>query len=135
MDDRSGENDLLTKVIAELGAAFPTLKHTIIEERDEFMVAKLQQTAELLVQSSEPEAEKVIVAVVGAGHCSGMLEHLRLETTRSDNVLQRSPELVLPDLLKTKKKTSDDGEIASFVYDIVQFDTSFASHGGMNEVH
>lgn len=135
LDDRSGENDLLTKAMAELGSKFPTLKRTIIKERDEFMVAKLRQTAELLMQSPEQEGEKVIVAVVGAGHCSGMIEFLRREAKWSDAVLERWPQLILPDLLETKKKTSNDAEKASLVCDITLFDFSHASQNVIEEFH
>ncbi|KAL7532067.1 hypothetical protein ACHAXR_005335, partial [Thalassiosira sp. AJA248-18] len=128
LNDRSGKNDLITKAMEELGKAFPTLKRVIIEERDEFMVAKLRQTAEILMNSHGQDGEKVIVAVVGAGHCPGMLEKLLQTNTIcvEDEAKPLRPEKVLPGLVETKKrKTSNDAEISSLTTDIVQFDYSY----------
>lgn len=127
LNDRSGKNDLLTKAMEELGKTFPSLKRVIIEERDEFMVAKLQQTAEALMHNNDRGGEKVIVAVVGAGHCPGMLEKLEQRyvlDTASDG-RSRRPERVLPDLVKTKKLIATDDDLASLVTDIVLFDYSY----------
>jgi pheromone shutdown protein TraB len=120
LNDRSGKNDLITQAINELGKEFPTLKQVIIDERDEFMVAKLRQTADALMHSYAQDGEKIIVAVVGAGHCPGLLEKLVNGEDR------RRPENVLPGLVKTKKRIATDDEITSLVTDIVQFDYSFA---------
>lgn len=137
LNDRSGENDLITKSMEELGKAFPSLKRVIIEERDEFMVAKLRQTAEVLMHSSgQNDGEKVILAVVGAGHCSGMLKLMQKDATCSEDETASSfndalqnglrPENVLPSLVETKKrKISNDEEMSSLVTDIVQFDYSY----------
>ena len=151
LNDRTGKNDLLTKAMEELGRAFPTLKKVIIEERDEFMVAKLRQTAEILMHSSSSidmggrngDDEKVIVAVVGAGHCPGMLEKLKgrsvfskggdypinTSAEKKRDVNARRPEEVLPSLVETKKwKISNNEEISSLVTDIVRFDHNYALH-------
>jgi len=63
LKDKNG--DILTKSIEELSRNFPTLVEKIISERDEYMYAKLKQTARL--------GARRIVAVVGAGHCPGIL--------------------------------------------------------------
>ncbi len=60
------EKDVLSELMAELGSAMPTLKHTLIDERDGYLAQKIR----------ESEGEK-IVAVVGAGHVAGMLSALR----------------------------------------------------------
>jgi pheromone shutdown protein TraB len=125
LNDRSGKNDLLTKAMEELGQTFPSLKRVIIEERDEFMVAKLQQTAEALMQSNDHGGEKVIVAVVGAGHCPGMLEKLEHKYVLESASDGRRPERVLPDLVKTKKLIATDDDLTSLVTDIVLFDYSY----------
>lgn len=130
LNDRTGENDLMTKAMEEMGKAFPTLKRVIIEERDEFMVAKLRQTAEMLMQSYDlgenNHNEMVMVAVVGAGHCSGILEKLTTKNQNGCGLLAKRPELVLPSLVETKKrKISNDEEVSSLVTDVVQFDYSY----------
>lgn len=122
--DRTGKNDLITHAINELGKVFPTLKRVIIDERDEFMVAKLRQTAALM-HSNAHVGEKVIVAVVGAGHCPGLLEKLM------NGEDKRRPENVLPGLVRTKKRIAPDEEISSLVTDIVQFDYSYALENEM----
>ena len=124
LNDRSGRNDLLTKAMHELGKTFPSLKRVIIEERDEFMVAKIRQTAEALMQISDHDGEKVIVAVVGAGHCPGMLEKLVDATAVDNHDDRRRPDRVLPELVKTKKFVANDDELTSLVTDIVLVDYS-----------
>lgn len=124
LNDRSGRNDLLTKAMEELGKTFPSLKRVIIEERDEFMVAKIRQTVEALMLGGDTDGDKIIVAVVGAGHCPGMLK--KLHTTASDrNDEHQRPDRLLPELVKTKKLIANDEELASLVTDIVLFDYSY----------
>ncbi len=125
LNDRSGRNDLLTNAMDELGKTFPSLKRVIIEERDEFMVAKIRQTAEALMQSSDHDGDKVIVAVVGAGHCPGMLEKLVDVTALDIHNEHRTPDKVLPELVRTKKFVANDDELTSLVTDIVLFDYSY----------
>ena len=84
------------------------------------MVAKLRQTADALIHSYAYDGKKIIVAVVGAGHCPGLLKKLVNGEDR------RSPEAVLPGLVDTKKRIATDHEINSLVTDIVQFDYSYA---------
>lgn len=118
LNDRTGKNDLMTKAMEEMGKHFPTLKKVIIEERDDFMAAKLRQTAEMLTYTEDNDCrEKVIVAVVGAGHCSGMMKKL---------VIDDGPDEVLQTLVETtKRKFSNDEEVASLVTDVVQFDYEY----------
>ena len=138
LNDRSGKNDLITKAMEELGKSFPTLKRVIIEERDEFMVAKLRQTAQILTNSQNQGDEKIIVAVVGAGHCPGMIEKLKQQykKNKADETAplpDTRPETILPGLLETKKrKVSNDEEISSLTTDITQFDYSYIFE---NELH
>lgn len=123
LNDRTGQNDLLTKAMEEMNKAFPSIKKVIIEERDTFMTAKLRQCAEMLMQIEDGNRnERVIVAVVGAGHCSGMVDKL-LDRTRSNK-----PEELLKTLVETKKrKLSNDEEVLSLVTDVIQFDYEYAS--------
>jgi pheromone shutdown protein TraB len=76
--------------------------------------------ADALIHSYAHDGEKIIVAVVGAGHCPGLLEKLANGEDR------RRPETVLPGLVNTKKRIATDHEINSLVTDIVQFDYSYA---------
>ena len=127
LNDRTGKNDLLTKAMEELGKAFPTLQKVIINERDLFMVAKLRQVADMMMsmEGDDDGSEKVIVAVVGAGHCPGMLKQLICENTVKAEHAQ--PIEVLPSLVETKKmKISNNEEVYSLVTDVVQFDYTYA---------
>ena len=90
------------------------------------MVAKLRQTAQILTNSQDQGDEKIIVAVVGAGHCPGMLEKLKNKADETAPSPDTRPETVLPGLLETKKrKVSNDEEISSLTTDITQFDYSY----------
>lgn len=127
LNDRTGKNDLMTKAMEDMGKAFPSIKKVIIEERDEFMSAKLKQCAEMLMQMKDDNRQhRVIVAVVGAGHCSGMMEQL-LDRSTTDR-----PEVVLPALVETRKRTMEnDEEVSSLVTDVVQFDYEYAMQNAM----
>ena len=57
--------DVLSELMIEIGKALPDLKRVLIDERDGFLSQKI----------SEVEGNRV-VAVVGAGHLSGMVEML-----------------------------------------------------------
>jgi pheromone shutdown-related protein TraB len=59
------ERDVLSELMNELGEALPTLKRTLIDERDAFLTQKMK----------EARGEK-IVAVVGAGHVEGICQAL-----------------------------------------------------------
>ncbi|WDE95627.1 TraB/GumN family protein [Lentisphaera profundi] len=58
------EQDMLENLLEEMGENLPDVKKRLIDERDLYMVKKLQQC----------DAKKM-VAVVGAGHVPGMLRH------------------------------------------------------------
>lgn len=122
LNDRTGKSDLMKKAMDEMAKSFPTLKRVIIDERDEFMVAKIKQTAELLACSTSKDGERVMVVVIGAGHCSGVVEKLLLDAKSSP-----LPEEVLPSITQTKRKLGDDLEGS----DVVQFDYAYAIETGM----
>ena len=63
---RLRQQDVLTRLMQELGAAFPGIKGVLIDERDAYLATRLR----------EAPGERV-VAVVGAGHVAGMVEALR----------------------------------------------------------
>jgi len=55
------EQDVLSELMRELGEAMPTLKRTLIDERDAFLTAKMKEAP-----------GETVVAVVGAGHVEGI---------------------------------------------------------------
>jgi len=65
---RIRQKDVLSELMEELGETMPDLKRTLIDERDRFLAQKIR----------ESEGER-IVAVVGAGHLTGMIEALQTE--------------------------------------------------------
>ena len=58
---RLRQQDVLSRLLAELGEAFPALKTVLIDERDAYLATRLREA---------PGAH--VVAVVGAGHVAGM---------------------------------------------------------------
>lgn len=121
LNDRTGKSDLMKKAMDELAKSFPTLKRVIIDERDDFMAAKIKQTAEMLAYSTNHDDERVIVAVIGAGHCNGILE--KLLDTKSSEI----PAEILSNITKTKRIRTDEFEVS----DLVQFDYAYAIETGM----
>jgi pheromone shutdown-related protein TraB len=63
---RLRDRDVMTELMDELGAALPELKRVLIDERDAWLAERIRATA-----------GRRIVAVVGAGHLSGMERALR----------------------------------------------------------
>ena len=59
------KKDVLAELMDEMGDSFPDVKRVLIDERDIFLAEK--------IKSAEG---KKIVAVVGAGHINGIIEHL-----------------------------------------------------------
>jgi len=59
------EKDVMNEMLREVGEAMPTMKKVLIDERDSFLAAKILAS----------KGQKV-VAVVGAGHVQGMVEHI-----------------------------------------------------------
>ncbi len=63
--DELKQQDALNELLGELGKAMPSLKTTLIDERDDYLATKVRQS----------EGDH-LVAVVGAGHLKGMIERL-----------------------------------------------------------
>ncbi|HQU70973.1 MAG TPA: TraB/GumN family protein [Calditrichia bacterium] len=59
------QKDVLNELIQEMGKAMPVLKTVLIDERDSYLAQKIRETE-----------GKRIVAVVGAGHLTGIVETL-----------------------------------------------------------
>lgn len=60
------QQDVLTQLLEEMGKSFPSLKKVLIDERDQYLAARILEAK-----------GKKIVAVVGAGHVKGILDWLR----------------------------------------------------------
>jgi pheromone shutdown-related protein TraB len=60
------ETDILQSMLEEMAKELPTIKRVLIDERDQFLATSIHQA-----EGSN------IVAVVGAGHVPGLVEHLR----------------------------------------------------------
>lgn len=74
------QKDILTELMDEMGETLPDLKRVLIDERDMYLVEKIKASP-----------GKRIVAVVGAGHISGMV---RLFTT--DNKAKLADIITIP---------------------------------------
>ena len=66
--ERLKQEDILASVLAEVGRSMPQLKAILIDERDQYLAEKIRTAP----------GEKV-VAVVGAGHLSGIRRHWESE--------------------------------------------------------
>ena len=60
--------DVLQTLLAEVGQSMPVLKQILIDERDQYLAEKIRNAP-----------GNNIVAVVGAGHVSGIKEHWKTE--------------------------------------------------------
>ena len=64
--------DMLHAVVSEFGEELPEIKRVLIDERDEYMVGRLNQI------SASHDAPKKILALVGAGHLMAMMANIDL---------------------------------------------------------
>ncbi len=62
--ERLKQQDVLETILNEVGRSMPTIRKTLIDERDQYLAAKIR---------SAPGTR--IVAVVGAGHIPGIVRH------------------------------------------------------------
>ena len=61
------QGDMLHSVVSEFGEELPEIKRVLIDERDAYMVGRLDQI------SASPNSPRKILALVGAGHLLGMM--------------------------------------------------------------
>ena len=61
------QGDMLHSVVSEFGEELPEIKRVLIDERDAYMVGRLEQI------SASPNSPRKILALVGAGHLLGMM--------------------------------------------------------------
>lgn len=72
------DKDTISEMLKQLAEQMPGLKEPLIDERDRFLMSKIQESP-----------GRRIVAVVGAGHVEGMLAHLGQQVDREE--LSRLP--------------------------------------------
>ena len=69
----------LDGMMNELADYLPSVKETLIDERDRYLAVKMWNSARELIppgQDSEVKSPKKVVAVVGAGHMQGIKNHM-----------------------------------------------------------
>src|SRR3546814_654994 len=88
VDDEVGETeieklkqgDMLEASFGEFAQHSPALYDTLIAERDQYMAARLRETA---------GDSRELLAVVGAGHLKGLARHLREDTEAPAAIVER----------------------------------------------
>lgn len=85
--ERLKEGDMLESSFGDFARDTPTLFASLIDERDQYMAAKLRERS---------DGAKHVLAVVGAGHLKGMSRYL------ADD--QRAPHAVVDALVQVKQK-------------------------------
>lgn len=103
VDDEVGEHeieklkqgDMLEASFGELAKESPALFATLIDERDQYMAARLRATSALRQTQDERDTHDVL-AVVGAGHLQGLARYLRDDT--------RDPSAVCAELDAARRK-------------------------------
>ena len=85
--ERLKEGDMLESSFGDFARDTPTLFASLIDERDQYMAAKLRERS---------DGAKQVLAVVGAGHLKGMSRYL------ADD--QRAPQAVVDALVQIKQK-------------------------------
>jgi pheromone shutdown-related protein TraB len=85
--ERLKEGDMLESSFGEFARDTPSLYASLIDERDQYMAAKLRERADGATR---------VLAVVGAGHLKGMAKYLAQE--------QRAPQALTAELAHVEKK-------------------------------
>lgn len=84
LDELLEDTDLLTSMMEEARAAAPRAGEVLIDERDAYLAGRIQQV----------RGKGKVLAVVGAGHINGIIEHLErppMETTAALAELKTEP--------------------------------------------
>lgn len=87
--ERLKEGDMLESTFGEFASDSPALYATLIDERDQYMAARLRQSA---------GGAREVLAVVGAGHLQGMARYLREDV--------REPAALVADLEALPEKSN-----------------------------
>jgi len=77
------QSDAMSEMMKEMGDALPTVKKTLIDERDEYLAEKIRRT----------EGNK-IVAILGAGHVPGIIDILENDRAVDIEALEVIPKVV-----------------------------------------
>ncbi len=75
--ERLKEGDILESSFGEFARETPSLYATLIDERDQFMAARLRERS---------DGASHVLAVIGAGHLKGMARYLAEETRTPDDI-------------------------------------------------
>jgi pheromone shutdown-related protein TraB len=86
--ERLKEGDILESTFAQFAEEEKDLFLPLIGERDEYMVARLQQ------EVAKHPHENILV-VIGAGHMSGMVKHFEQASPEKDSSQENSPDQVV----------------------------------------
>jgi len=93
LDDLLEDSDLLSEVMEEARQAAPNAGTVLIDERDAYLAGRIQQI----------RGKGKVLAVVGAGHIKGIIEHLEkppLESTsRLTELSQEPPKPIWPKVM------------------------------------
>jgi pheromone shutdown-related protein TraB len=86
--ERLKEGDILESTFAQFAEEEKDLFLPLIGERDEYMVARLQQ------EVAKHPHENILV-VIGAGHMAGMVKHFEQASPKKDSSQENSPDQVV----------------------------------------
>jgi len=93
IDEMLGDSDLLSSMMEEAREIAPGAGEVLIDERDSFLAGRIQQI----------RGKGKVLAVIGAGHISGVVHNLRepaMETTsRLEELSKEPPKSIWPRLL------------------------------------
>lgn len=78
------KTDVISKMINNLGETVPSLKRVLIDERDHYLAEKIKQS----------KGDKV-VAIVGAGHMSGIIDYLKSNRKVNLSEIEKIPSISL----------------------------------------
>lgn len=80
--ERMKQQDMLEAILDEVGQSMPTLRHALIDERDQYLAAKIRTAP-----------GQKIIAAVGAGHVPGILRNWNedIELAPLDEIPPKSP--------------------------------------------
>ncbi|MED5474525.1 MAG: TraB/GumN family protein [Candidatus Neomarinimicrobiota bacterium] len=74
------KTDVISKMISDLGKKLPSLKRVLIDERDHYLAEKIKNSS-----------GNKIVAVVGAGHMSGIIDYLEHDKKTDLKEIEKIP--------------------------------------------
>jgi pheromone shutdown-related protein TraB len=85
--ERLKEGDILENTFAEFATRSPALYHSLIDERDRFMAARI-------IEEAEEHGYKHILVVIGAGHLEGIAGYLEANELGDPKTVQAELEVV-----------------------------------------